>query len=168
MLGFDIPLLTEEFMRAKRVFDMDGRRVIDMQRIFHKKEPRDLSAAVIFFCNEKLTGAHGAEADALATVKVLEGQLEKYTDLPHDIDKLDAFCSPRETDWADRTGRLKWVGDEITINFGKKKGSSLRVLADSDKSYLKWIMKSDFPRDTQAIVRDALEGTFPEAPEAAK
>ena len=165
VLGFDIPLLTEEFMRAKRIFDMDGRRVLDMQRIFHKKEPRDLSAALTFFCGEKLDGAHGAEADALATVKVLEGQLEKYTDLPRDVDKLDAFCSPKEKEWVDRAGRLKWVDGEITINFGKKKGSSLRVLVDNDKSYLKWILKSDFPRDTQAIVRDALDGEFPEPPD---
>ena len=164
VLGFDIPILVEEFMRAKRVFDLEGRRIVDMQRIYHKKEPRDLSAALAFFCNETLTGAHGAEADALASVKVLEGQLQKYTDLPGDIDQLDAFCNPRNTDWVDRTGRLSWVDNEITINFGKKKGASLRVLADSDKNYLKWILKSDFPRDTQAIVRNALNGEFPPAP----
>ena len=164
ILGFDILLLTEEFMRAKLVFDLEGRRVIDMQRIFHKKEPRDLSAALTFFCDKTLDDAHGAEADAIAALKVLSGQLKKYADLPRDIDKLDAFCNPRDTDWVDRSGRLKWIDGDITINFGKKKGTSLRVLVDSDQSYLKWILKSDFPRDTQAIVRNALDGEFPEPP----
>ena len=164
-INFDIPLLTEEFMRARIRFSLDGRRIVDAQRIFHKKEPRDLTAAVQFFCNESLEGAHGAEADACATVKVLEAQLARYTDLPHNIDELDMFCNPKDPCWADRSGRLKWSGNEIVINFGLKKGTPLRLLARTDAKYLKWIIRGDFPRDTQDIVQRVLDtGTLPIQP----
>jgi len=156
-INFDIPLLIEEFMRARIIFNMDGRRVVDAQRIFHKKEPRDLTAAVSFFCNDKLEGAHGAESDTLATVRVLEAQMQKYADLPRTVEGMDEFCNPRDPDWADRTGRLKWVDADIAINFGQKKGSRLKQLAATDSSYLKWILRGDFPRDTQDIVRQVLE-----------
>ena len=164
VVHFDIPLLIEEFMRAKKVFDIGERRVIDVQRIFHKKEPRDLTAALAFFCGEKLEKAHSAEADAIATLKVLEGQFEKYPDLPTDVDALAEYCDPRDPDWVDRTGRLKWIDNRIAINFGKKKGAYLDQLAKDDAGYLRWILKSDFPRDAQAIVRDALDGKFYDKP----
>jgi DNA polymerase-3 subunit epsilon len=157
ILHFDIPLLLEEFMRARIIFKLDDRRMVDAQRIFHKKEPRDLKAALQFFCNETLTNAHGAEADAVATLQVIKGQLEKYEDLPHDVDGLDSFCNPRDPDWADRTGRLKTIRGDVAVNFGKMKGSLLKDLATKDPNYLRWIIRSDFPRDTQEIVRRFIE-----------
>ena len=164
VINFDIPMLEEEFMRARITFDMTDRRIVDAQRIFHKKEPRNLTAAVKFYCNDTLENAHGAEADAVATMRVIEGQLEKYSDLPTDVDGLDKFSTARDVSWADRSGKLKWINGDIAINFGKKRGKTLRTLAEDDRSYLRWIMKSDFPRDTQEIVSNAMEGTFPDAP----
>lgn len=161
ILNFDIPLLIEEFLRARIRFSIDDRRIIDVQRIFHRKEPRDLTAALKFYCNESLKDAHGAEADAIATERAFEGQLKMYQDLPRTVKELDLFCNPREPDWVDRTGRLKWDGDEILINFGKKKGKSLRELVKTDPNYLKWIIRSEFPRDMQEVVRNAIDGIMP-------
>ena len=45
---FDIPLLAEEFLRVGLDFDMDDRKAIDVQVIFHKKEQRTLSAGYKF------------------------------------------------------------------------------------------------------------------------
>ncbi|MBN1269055.1 MAG: 3'-5' exonuclease, partial [Kiritimatiellae bacterium] len=88
ILGFDIPLLEEEFRRAEVPFNMDGRRVVDAQRIFHQNEPRDLTAALKFYCGEMHLGAHGALEDVLATVRVLDGELARYKDLPRDVEGL--------------------------------------------------------------------------------
>ena len=165
-VNYDVPLLVEEFMRARKIFSLDGRRIVDAQRIFHRKEPRDLAAAVAYFCGEQLERAHGAEVDALATVRVLDAQLERYTDLPQTVEGLDEFCNPKDPDWADRAGRLKWSGRDLTINFGQKKGVPLRVLVKDDPKYLRWILRGDFPRDMQDIVRAALEdGRFPAPPD---
>ncbi len=158
VLQFDIPLLTEEFLRAQVRFDVSDRKVIDMQRIYHKKEPRDLAAAVRFFCKEELVGAHGAEADALAAAKVLEAQLDRYPDLPREVVELDAFCNPRDPDWADGGGRLKWVKGELTINFGQRRGVPVSTLVRQDPGYLRWIVRSDFPREMQELIRRSLDG----------
>src|SRR5512145_747658 len=53
---FDIPLLMEEFLRAQIEFDMKNRKLLDVQNIFHKMEPRTLSAAYKFYCNKTLEG----------------------------------------------------------------------------------------------------------------
>ena len=166
VLHFDIPVLQEEFARADMRFEMEGRRVVDAQRIFHKKEPRDLSAALSFYCGEAHTDAHGALADVEATIHVLKGQLERYPDLPTDVAALEEFCNPRNPKWVDQTGKFKWDGDEAVINFGKNQGRKLREMAQFEKSFLDWMLRSDFPRDTQAIAKNALAGKYPAKPEA--
>ena len=168
VVRFDVPMLAEEFARAGFQFDLDNRRIVDAQRIYHKKEPRDLSAALSFYCGEMHLGAHGAEADTLATVAVLEAQLQKYTDLPRSMDELDKYCNPpRNPAWADRMGKLKWQNGELLINFGVQNiGRKLKDLVRDNSKFLKWILKSDFPADTKRIVADALEGRLPVQPAA--
>ncbi|MFC1496943.1 exonuclease domain-containing protein [Verrucomicrobiota bacterium] len=164
ILRFDIPMLTEEFLRADIKFDITNRRLIDAQRVFHKREPRDLSAALSFYCNEMHIDAHGAESDVLATIRVMEGQFEKYSDLPQDISELAEYCNPKKPDWVDRTGKLKWKNNEIVLNFSKKKGTPLKELIQNDSSFIKWILKSNFPRDMHEIIQNAMNGKWPEPP----
>jgi len=161
---FDVPMLCEEFLRAGVSFEADSRRVLDAQRIFHTREPRDLSAALVFYCGQKHTEAHGAEGDVRATREVLLGQFRKYPDLPTDLEELDRMCNPRDPFNADRTGRFRWAGGEVVVNFGKKKGARLRELVRDDPGFLKWILKSDFPLDTRRLAENALAGIFPEPP----
>jgi DNA polymerase III subunit epsilon len=158
VIRFDIPMLIEEFLRASINFSMDTRRAIDAQRIYHKREPRDLKAALAFYCDELYLEGHSAEADALATLRVFEGQFQRYADLPRPIDELDRYCTLREPTWADRDGKLKWVNGAITINFGRKKGELLSALAKTDPNFLRWILKGDFASDTKSIVSKVLEG----------
>ena len=165
LIYFDIPLLEEEFKRAEVDFSMDGRQVIDAQRIYHKKEPRDLTAALKYYCGAEHENAHGALPDVEATILVLEGQLDMYEDLPDKVKALDLFCSYTKPHWVDKQGKLRWDADgEAAINFGKNQGKKLRILAQMDQSFMKWILKGDFPNDMQDVVREALEGRFPEKP----
>jgi len=162
---FDIPILAEEFLRAGKPFYVELRRVIDVQRIFHRREPRDLTAALAFYCGEVHANAHGAEADALATLKIFEAQVSRYKDLPHSVQELHQYCDVRHPDWVDRSGRLKWLKGEVVLNFGKKRGFPLRQLIQSDPNFVKWLLNSDFPRDMQEIVRAAAnEGRWPAPP----
>jgi DNA polymerase-3 subunit epsilon len=165
ILRFDIPLLIEEFLRCDIEFDVENRRIIDVQRIYHRREPRDLSAALSFYCGELHLGAHGAMADAEATIRVLKGQFQRYPDLETDPDRLHDYCNPKDPSWVDRTGRLRWVDGEIAINFGKQKGTRLRDLVRDDPGFVKWILRSDFPRDTRLIVQNATNGSYPARPE---
>ncbi len=166
ILKFDIPLLENEFQRIDRVFDMQNRQVVDVQRIFHRKEPRDLSAALSFYCGEEHLDAHGAEADVAATARVFAAQLNRYADLPQSVGELDAFCNPRDVTWVDRSGRLKWVNGEVALNFGKKRGTALKTVALEEPGFIHWMLRSDFPRDTKEIVKNALEDRWPTPPSA--
>lgn len=162
IMRFDIPMLAEECKRANVPFTVTTRRILDVQRIFHQKEPRDLAAALRFYCGDDHIGAHGAEADVEATIRVFEGQLDKYEDLPRSIEKLDQFCNPQNPSWVDAAGRLKWQNGEVVINFGKNRGKPLRDLVTNDRGFINWLLKSDFPPDTREIVQNAMQGKYPQ------
>ena len=90
-IKFDIPILVEELIRAKIEFDFTQIRMIDSQVIYHKKEPRNLTAALKFYCNKDLENAHSALDDTIATYEVFKAQLEKYSDLEPDMDFLNEY-----------------------------------------------------------------------------
>lgn len=145
---FDIPLLDQEFQRAGVDFDFGKARFIDVQTIFHKKEPRTLVAAYRFYCGKDLTDAHSASADTMATYEVLKAQLERYEDLPNDIEALSEFASQNRN--VDFMGRL--IYDEQrreVINFGKYKGRLAEEVLNSDPGYYSWIMQGDFTKNTK-------------------
>lgn len=167
VLRYDIPMLVEEMTRANSHFDIENRKVIDAQRIFHQREPRTLTAALAFFCSEMHLDAHGAMSDVAATMRVIEAQLKRYADLPRDVPSLDSYCNPRDPSWVDRSGRLKWINKTVAINFGKKKGVSLKTLIENDPGFIKWMLKSDFPPDVKEIVEQGKRGEWPEPPPVA-
>lgn len=144
LLGFDLPILLEEFRRAGVRFDVEGRRLVDMQRIFHAKEPRDLSAAVRkYLGREHNDGAHSAEVDARATAEVFCVQLERYQDLPRDLDKLHAYCGG---DRPFQTPFDRWFRDlegSLVFNQGKHKGKALDEVAEVAPDYLEWMIRTD-------------------------
>ena len=164
ILGYDIQILTEEFARANRPFSIEGRRILDAQRIFFRNEPRDLAAALRYYCGENHDSHHDALGDVLATIHVLAGQFRRYAELPPDMDGLHEYCDPRDPNWVDRTGRLKWSKGEVVFNFGKFQGQALRDAVVKDPNFITWLLRSDFPDDTKQIVRDAVNGKFPAPP----
>ena len=119
---FDIPLLVEEFLRAGVDIDLNKRKFVDVQTIFHKMEQRTLSAAYKFYCDKSLENAHTAEADTMATYEILKAQLDRYPDdLQNDIEFLSKYSS--FTNNVDFAGRMVYNEDgKETINFGKYKG----------------------------------------------
>lgn len=171
---FDIPVLIKEFQRAGLQFTVNGRRIIDSYVIFSRMEPRSLTAAYRFFCGKKLEGAHGAEADTLATVEVFEAQMAHYNQIqkndypdgieafPSNLDELNDFCNQQSPDAVDASGRFKWREGEVIVGFGRNAGTRLRQIAVDNPDFLRWIMKSDFPDDTKKIASDALRGFFPQ------
>jgi DNA polymerase-3 subunit epsilon len=144
---FDIPLLVEEFLRADVDFDMKGRRLLDVQNIFHKMEQRTLSAAYKFYCNKNLDGAHSAEVDASATHEILIAQLERYPDLGTSIDSVLKLIGEESiVDFARRF--ILENGIEI-FNFGKYKGKAVADVLRNEPQYYDWMMKGDFPQYTK-------------------
>ena len=149
---FDLPMLDEEFDRANIKFDFSQSRFIDVQTIFHKKEPRTLVAAYRFYCNKDLENAHSADSDTRATYEVLLAQIEKYDDLSGDVDALANMSSQNRN--VDLAGRiiLDDKNREI-INFGRYKGMPVEEVFVKDRGYLGWIEQGDFPNNTKRAFR---------------
>lgn len=144
---FDIPMLVEEFLRAEVDFDMKGRRLVDVQNIFHRMEQRTLSAAYKFYCNKILDGAHSAEIDATATHEILIAQLQRYPDLGTSVESvLKIIGEETIVDFARRF--IMENGVEI-FNFGKYKGRSVAEVLKVEPQYYDWMMKGDFPQYTK-------------------
>lgn len=144
---FDVPLLVEEFLRVNIDFKGDGRKFIDVLRIFQKMERRDLISAYKFYCGKDLTNAHSAEADVIATYEVLLAQLQKYEDIENDVDFLHDFS--KDGNFVDSGRRLVLEEDVVKFNFGKHKGKSVEEVLKREPQYYDWIMRSDFLLDTK-------------------
>ena len=146
---FDVPMLIEEFLRAGVAVNFDDRYFVDVQTIFHKMERRTLEAAYKFYCDKTLENAHSAEADTLATVEVLEAQLDRYPeDLTNDIPALAEFSTHGKR--VDFAGHLAYNDkEEIVINFGKYKGVPITEVFRKDSGYYNWVMGAQFPLETK-------------------
>ena len=145
---FDIPLLLEEFHRAGIVLDLSKTRFVDVQTIYHKMEPRNLSAAYKYYCGQDLEAAHSANADNRATLEVLKAQLDKYPELTNDVKALSEFsCHNRNVDFA---GRLIYNdANKEVINFGKYKGQLAEDVLRRDPGYYSWVQQGDFQQNTK-------------------
>ncbi len=104
-IGYDMPLWENECKRHDISYDPNGRHQVDVKIIFNVMEtgwdrflmgPRNLTAAVRHYCGRELEGAHGAEADTMATVDVLLAQLQRYPDLPRDVPGLARWCTEHQ------------------------------------------------------------------------
>ncbi len=163
---FDIPLLMEEFLRAEVDFDLKGRKMIDVQNIFHQMEKRTLRAAYKFYCDKEIVNAHSAQADIEATYEVLLSQIEKYdgvefedkngkisTPVINDIKALHEFTNLNKN--VDLAGRMVYndKGEEV-FNFGKHKGKLVRKVLQDEPSYFAWMTNGDFPLHTKKVLQD--------------
>lgn len=148
---FDLPVLEREFSLSGVPWPCAGARIVDAFAVFKARESHTLASAVRHYCGREHVGAHGALADAHATLDVLLAQGHRY-DL-HDVDALAA--SERRPEWATACGRIRWQGERLVLAFGKHNGTPL---AEADRGFLRWVSTRDFPEDVQALCRRVLLG----------
>lgn len=157
VLRFDIPFLAEELHRAGRSWNTANFRVVDAQRIFHKMERRDLSAALKFYCGREHEGAHDALADVEATADVLIAQLDRYPELPAAVGELGGFSGDLDRT-PDPAGKLRFDDrGQVCLSFGKYAGWTLENIGRNDPGYIQWLMtKAELPGSTLAVMKDVL------------
>lgn len=160
MLKFDVPVLLEEFDRAGLGFSLQGRKLVDAQKIFFMMEKRTLSAAYEFYCGKSLVDAHSAYADTLATKEVILSQMRKYNgqsvtdalgkvigELDHSVESMHNISAHKMVDLA---GRMILNDDGVEVfNFGKFKNKPVEEVLQKEAGIYDWMMKGDFPVDTK-------------------
>ncbi len=145
---FDIPLLAEELQRVGIPVDFSTRKVVDVQVIYYKNEPRTLTAAYKFYAGGDLEGAHSADVDTRATYDVLRGQLDMYQELPNDVTSLHEYT--KQNNNVDLAGRMVYNDQHIPcFNFGKYKGQPVEDVLRKEPNYYMWMMDGVFPKDTK-------------------
>jgi DNA polymerase-3 subunit epsilon len=155
---FDIPLLMEEFLRAGMEFDMQHMRLVDVQKVFHMMEQRTLGAAYKFYCDKILQDAHSAEADAAATLEILEAQVVRYPQLGQTVESLLKHIG--EDRFVDFARRMVFENGVEVFNFGKHKGRSVAEVLKAEPQYYDWMMKGDFPLHTKQKLTEILNRTL--------
>jgi len=166
--SYDIPLLAAEFERTGHAFPATDVNSVDALGIYLAREPRQSAAdkrrlddAVAFYAGREHEGSHAAEADVLAVLDVLDGQLQRYPDLPRSVEGLSAWVRAAFAD----SGRLfRWNDGVPVLTLGKHLGRPLPDVAAKHPDYLEWLLSADFAEDTRLIAREALAGRLPEAP----
>jgi DNA polymerase-3 subunit epsilon len=159
---FDLSVLESEFKRVGINYSREGKQIVDVQRIYHKLEPRDLNAAHLKYCGKHLENAHRAHADVRATIDILESQLGQNNILPRDVSSLHEFCNPKNPIWVDDDGKFAWFEGKAIINFGVHKGKTLEIMHKNNPDYFNWMISKDFSAKVKDIAKDAINGKFPE------
>lgn len=155
---FDVPMLIEEFLRVGMEFSVDGKKLLDVQKVYHMMEQRTLGAAYKFYCNKQLDNAHSAEIDATATWEVLEAQLDRYPQIGATVEDIVKFTG--EDDIIDFARRfIKLNGIEV-FNFGKHKGRPVIQVLKEEPQYYDWMMKGDFAMNTKQKLTEILNRTL--------
>ena len=167
---FDIPMLMEEFARVGMEFDISKRRLIDVQRIFYKMEPRTLRAAYRLYCGRELEDAHDALADVKATLEVFKGQLRTYQDkdlldedgntvpapIKNDMQALHDFTN--DLNFLDATQKLRVQPDgKIIFTFGKYMNQEVKEVLRKEKNYGHWIMEKEFSSQVKQIIKQIMK-----------
>ena len=160
---FDIPLLSEEFLRVDIDLDMKKHKFVDVQIIFHRMEKRTLAAAYKFYLMQDLENAHSAMADTKATYEVLKAQLDRYEGIEFEdngkksipvINNVDALASFSAFDKSvDFAGRIVFDDKGVEVfNFGKHKGKAVEKVLQEEPGYFSWMMQGEFPLYTKKVL----------------
>lgn len=146
----DLPLLMEEYERAGHELEISKRKIVDVQRIFHFMEKRNLAAAYQFYCGKELLDSHGAEQDASATYEVFKAQIERYPQLGNTVEEISKSAGNPAGLNVDIVGRMVMneSGEEI-FNFGKYRGQKVTDVLKKDPNFYNWMMNGDFPSYTK-------------------
>jgi len=167
---FDVPMLMEEFARVGMELDISNRRLLDVQRVFYKMEPRTLSAAHRYYTGKPMENAHDALADVKATINVFKGQIEMYEGKDHidgdgevtkepiknDMQAIYEFTNDLKT--IDATQRLKYDSNGIVVfNFGKHMGKPVVETLLKDKPYYHWILNKEFSSQVKQFIKKLMK-----------
>lgn len=170
ILKFDLPLLIEEFNNNNIKFSTKNLNIIDVQKIFHLMEKRNLTSAYKFYCNKNLKNSHNSFSDTIASYEVFIQQLKKYnhkniTDLKgnrigkitNDINKINHVLNKN---MIDLEGRLIKKKGNAVFNFGKHKGKLVKEILKSNPGYYNWIMKGGFSINTKKKLKEIKRKIF--------
>lgn len=168
--GYDVKLIGAEFQRSGMFYTWPGpwAEQIDIIDIYFKLFPRTLTAAIKEILGEDHEDAHGARSDTIGSLRLLAGLMNRFPELQVSKDDLLKFLSKKKPSWVDSEGKFRWRDGKPVCAFGNKhNGKTMQYIARFDPGYFSRFMlgpTATFAEDTKALVKNALNGIFPEPP----
>ncbi len=156
---FDVNILHHELVRHGQPGFTEHPHVVDPWRLFREELNHNayrLEDAVRVYCKREHVDAHGALADARATVEVLRAQRSLHPDRAADLQELavDENVLLHDVEWLEPGQRFYRDPDgEVRFNFGKHEDDP----ATAHPSYLSWMLGADFDPVTKRVVQDLLD-----------
>lgn len=168
--NFDLKFLSQEFNRAGIEFTILGRKVVDLAKVYHAMEPRDLKAAYSFYCGKKMEEKASSEVIVGMCSDIVNNMLAKYKDTPFvdknskthiiepTVESLNKIFNPQQT-LLDIDGNIALdENSKPVLTVGKHKGKNLSTLLLEDKDYYEWAINvSTFSPDTKLVLKKIFE-----------
>ena len=151
---FDIPLLVEELLRAGIHIKSSSFKIVDVYKILVKADPRTLEATYKRFMGKPLEGAHGAMADIIGTIQILE-KMEQEFEIPTTTAELHEFQGL--SSMVDYGGKFKYENEEIKLNFGKYRGQTVKQVWGENRGYFSWLLGTDLTTHTKIIIQNIIK-----------
>jgi len=151
---YDLPLLKQEFSRAGFDFQFRPNDIIDAKVIYHAMEPRTLSAAYKHYCGKEHAEAHDAAGDVAATAEIIAEQIKRYGK-----EEIKRLHEETILDFVDLEGKFYLQDGKIYFAFSKFKDRTIDSVAESDPTFLRWLLQADFSEDTKNVVRTFLKNS---------
>lgn len=179
--SFDVPFLDAELAKCGRVFadPHDVPRVVDTLSLMRRetartkvKFPKKLGVALEYYggrwvAEEHMKTSHEALSDVLASMHILGVFMARHGRwLGPPFETLLKSADRRKrrakeaADFVDEKGTLVKKDDDVFLNVGKYKGKRLSEVANSDPSYLRWMLSANFPPEALHLIAQALECPF--------
>jgi DNA polymerase-3 subunit epsilon len=150
---YDTIMLDAELRRAGEPgIDLTATPEVDLLRVWTASEPRNLATAVRRFLGHGHEGAHRSLTDAEALVPLLNTMKRMFG-----LEDYDLVHLSRPRGEVDRSQRLKMdARGEVVFAFGRHAGEPVR----EHEEYLEWMLESDFPPDTKAVIQQLRENAW--------
>jgi DNA polymerase-3 subunit epsilon len=157
-ISFDIPILYEEFARCGKYLNLKGLNIIDCYNLLNKFETRKLNDIYKRYFGKDIDGAHGAEADIEATIKIFEKQITIYGLESASIKEISNIIrSTSKNEFiVDLSGWFRHRDGDFYFGKGKHKDS----LVSENLDYLKWMYQNDNIETNSRIVAKLLYDKF--------
>ena len=155
---FDVPFLQTAFERAEIYDALNNVEFIDVFNLYCKFNPRTLSQAYADYCGKQLK-AHKADADAKATIEVLEAIIDEHKG-EINAHNLEGPTVKNLAEMSRKSKKIDILGCIVenekgtpVFSFGKHKNKAVT----SQRTYCKWLLDNDgFTENTKQHIKQIL------------
>lgn len=164
--NFDLKFLSHEFNRADVEFTIVGRKVVDIAKMYHAMEPRDLKAAYSFYCGKTMPEKSNSEFIVSMYSDIVNNMMDKYKDTPFvdrsskshtiepTVETLNKIFNPGQTRLDIEGNIVLDANNKPVFVQGKHKGENLSELLVKDKDYYDWLINvSTYAPDTKLVLK---------------